>query len=560
MKTARGNHGSKLPQGEVKHCLDRADWLAMAVIAAVAAAPRLLLLVSLPPLVHPDSDSYFAIAESLWAGEGFGDLSRRTPLYPLFLWATARFPQAGLWLTVAVQHLLGVVTAVLLYVMARRLFSPRRLPAMLCGLAVGLTIYPAMLEQTVLSEPLYTFLIAAAGCSLLSWHDEQRWQTAAMTGGLLAMSAMTRPIGAGGFIVWTAMVFLFKGRKDAVRFTLFAGAAFAALLLPLLIRNTQVMGRFGLGQSVGRNLITVTDRFVDFDKSEYAGIRAAYREQMKDKRGPDAVVVYAAMPRLRRETGWSDERIDEALAEIAWEGIRAHPAEFLWSRLRRWPLLYRDSGTSQHYALHGETYWPLVELQGQINPEMVSRSLTVTGRDGVRFELAERMHRMLAMDLTGGWMVVLVLLGMVLALRSETRMVAAVCGGLLIYHGLGTILMQPPNARYRVATLPWEILFAVAGIWISGQYLLSKVKRNPLEWLESMTKRAIAASVVAALILIGGRWLLELPAKTVVNTESFATSQREAGEDQDAIVQDLAVGGSRQTVFYWDRVIRISDL
>ena len=153
-------------QGEQQLRMDGGDWIAIAVIAAVAAMPRLLLLMSLPPLVHPDSDSYFTIAESLWAGEGFGDLSRRTPLYPLFLWATERFPQIGLLLTVVVQHLLGVGTAVLFYVMARRMFATTRIPAMLCGLATGLTIYPAMLEQSVLSEPLYTFLIAAAVCGL----------------------------------------------------------------------------------------------------------------------------------------------------------------------------------------------------------------------------------------------------------------------------------------------------------------------------------------------------------------------------------------------------------
>ena len=551
MKQFWRRHGSELARSERELRLDREDWLACAAIAVIAVIPRLLLMLSLPPLVHPDSDSYFTIAESLWAREGFGDLSRRLPLYPLFLWVTARYSQVGLTLTVVVQHLLGVGTAVLIYWMARKMFAHHRLPAMLCGLAAGLSIYPAMLEQAVLSETLYTFLIAAATCSLIAWMDEERWWLTAITGGLLAMSAMTRPIGVGLFIVWTLVVFLLKGRKEALRFAVMAGAVFAALLLPMLVRNYHEAGQFGLGQSAGRNLISVADRFVDFEKSKLARIRTVYREYMQDKRGPDAVVVYAAMPKLRRETGWSDERIDAALAEIAMEGIREHPAEFLWSRLRRWPLLYRDPGTSQSYALHGETYWPLVELQGQINPEMVSRSLTVTGMDGVRFAMAERIHRVLGVDLTGGWMMLLVLLGMVLALRSETRMVAAMCGGLLVYHGLGTILMQPPNARYRVATLPWEILFAVAGVWITGQYLLGKVQRNSLEWLKVAPKRAIAVSVAAALMLTGGRLLLEMPTKTVISAGDFTSSQRESG-DQGEIVQNLRIWGRKQRVLYWD--------
>jgi len=75
--------------------LDRADWLSIAAIAAVAVIARVVFVLALPPLLHLDSDSYFEITERLWRGEGFGDLSRRTPLYPLFLWLTARSTSAG---------------------------------------------------------------------------------------------------------------------------------------------------------------------------------------------------------------------------------------------------------------------------------------------------------------------------------------------------------------------------------------------------------------------------------------------------------------------------------
>src|ERR1700688_4202514 len=105
--------------------IDRKDWLAIVLIVVLAAIPRLLMAVSLPPLLHLDSDSYFEIAQRLWGGHGLGDLSRRTPLYPLVISIAGHSSRLGLFPVVLLQHLLGVADAVLLYVIARRLFSPR---------------------------------------------------------------------------------------------------------------------------------------------------------------------------------------------------------------------------------------------------------------------------------------------------------------------------------------------------------------------------------------------------------------------------------------------------
>ena len=288
--------------------LDRADWLAIAIVVALAAIPRLLLTISLPPLLHLDSDSYFEITQRLWRGEGLGDLSRRTPLYPLFLWLTARFPQAGLFPVVLAQHILGIGTAVLFYLLPRRLFALRlRSLAVVSGLATGLTIYPVLLEHTILSESLYTFFLAAAAYCLLAWVQESRDGMAIACGALLGLAALTRPIAAGIFPLWLALIFLIffpRGRQRALRLLLFGGIAFAVLLLPLLVRNYGVMGSFALEQSLGRNLISVTDRLVDYDRGAHPQVKSLYREFLRDKRGPDAVVVYSAMPRPRQATEW----------------------------------------------------------------------------------------------------------------------------------------------------------------------------------------------------------------------------------------------------------------
>ena len=140
--------------------LDRSDYLAIAGIAFAAALVRLAFSLELLPLIHLDSDSYFEIAQRLWETNEFGDLTRRPPLYSLILWLTGLTPKIGLWGAIILQHLAGILTVVLFYLLPRRMLFPRfRGVAILSGLLCALISAPIILEHSILSEPLYTALI-----------------------------------------------------------------------------------------------------------------------------------------------------------------------------------------------------------------------------------------------------------------------------------------------------------------------------------------------------------------------------------------------------------------
>src|SRR5436190_2683824 len=99
--------------------VDQGDWIALALIALLAAYVRWRWTAGFPAILHPDSDSYFDIAKRLWEQGSFGDLSRRTPLYPLLLWITGKAGGSGFDLALLAQHALGVGTALLTYLTAR---------------------------------------------------------------------------------------------------------------------------------------------------------------------------------------------------------------------------------------------------------------------------------------------------------------------------------------------------------------------------------------------------------------------------------------------------------
>ena len=554
------------------------DWLVIGIIAVLAMIPRLLLLFSLPPLLHLDSDSYFEIAQRLWSGAGFGDLSRRTPLYPLLISIVGHSRRAGLFPVILLQHLLGVIGAILLYLIARRLFPLKRVIAAAAGLAGGLIVYPALVEQSILSESLYGLFLLAAVYLLFIWFQENKSWAALGCGVLLGLASLTRPVAGGVFPVWAGLLFLLLDSRKAARFLLLCGSAFLLLVSPLLLRNYRVMGTLALDQSIGRNLISVTDRLVDYDHGIYLPIKSIYREFLKDKRGPDAVIVFSAMPQLRRMTHWTDAQIDRALAAIAWEAIRAHPLDYLAGRWRRFPLLFRDPAESQEYALHAETYLPLLEFVGQFDPELVKRSLAVPGLNRIRFGLAEKVYDVFALDLTSGWLMFFSLLGVAGIIFLERRQEGWLLLALPGYACITAVLLQPPNARYRIPTLPFEVLCAIAGYYFAGVMLWSLVKRASDRvvasgFATSLLRRANTSrklprifssgrqplfSAAGIFVLICSvflfRALLGIQAATVFNLDDWKRNWDKhdagAGDNQPLRFRELSIAGRNIAVLY----------
>ena len=558
---------------------DRAGRWALAAVVLLALIPRLLLFVSLPPILHADSDSYFAIAQQFWNSR-VADLSRRTPLYPLFLSLVGRPARAGLFAVVAFQHLLGIASALLLYFIARRAFASRdrsSATAMSTAAAMlsGAAIYPALLEQSILSESLYTFLLLCSVWLLIVWFQEDRNWAAVACGATLGFAALTRPLAAGFFLVFTVTLFPLLGARRALRFALAAGMAIAVVLSPLLVRNYRAMGRFALTESMGRNLITVADSFVDYDHGVELRVKSVYKEFLKDKRGPDAVVIYSAMPRLRQATGWSDAEIDRALDRIAREAIRAHPLAFLLSRLRRLPLLFRDPAASEWYALHPETYLPFVEFVGRINPELVSRSVALRPLANTRFDLAAETTGIFAIDFTNGWLLALPLAGIVCMLRREPRGAAWFLAAVLAYSSLATVLLQPPNARYRIPTLCFEILFGIAGIALLASVLVRVVRRlisarranasgaggetstgaTVLDSQKASTSvRAAAVAVLLVIAIVVARAVLATGTQSVFSVSDFQPGARAAAApagNNPPELRELPIAGKKLPVLYW---------
>src|SRR5690349_19354650 len=110
---------------------------AVAVLLSVAIALRAVLLFRVPVFLEGDSQSYLLPAWDLVFGNSFSPELRRAPLYPMFIAGSFVLAGQQIEALAALQHLLGVVTTLLTYVLARRWLTP--LPSLLAGLLIAIS-------------------------------------------------------------------------------------------------------------------------------------------------------------------------------------------------------------------------------------------------------------------------------------------------------------------------------------------------------------------------------------------------------------------------------------
>jgi 4-amino-4-deoxy-L-arabinose transferase-like glycosyltransferase len=163
----------------------------LAVLLAAGVVLRLAFMLA----YRPAFVGYFDTAVYLDAAKGalFWDPLRPAG-YAVFL-RMVHAVDAHLTLTILVQHVLGIATAVLLYGTVRGIGAPRWL-ALVPAAAVLLVGDQVFLEHAVLSEPLYTFLTAAGVYAATRCLDANRgllW--AAVAGLALGMAATARLAG-----------------------------------------------------------------------------------------------------------------------------------------------------------------------------------------------------------------------------------------------------------------------------------------------------------------------------------------------------------------------------
>jgi hypothetical protein len=200
----------------------RRHWLAAALVAAGLVLRLLALLAYRPALFYIDTTRY------LYNAEGMDPVGYKGPLRAILL--VANFDTVA-----AVQHLLALAMAVLIYLLVLRRGGSRWLAALAIA-PLLLDAYQIQAEQTIMPGTWFEALIVA-GLAILLWPPRPRWWHVLAAGAVLGTSATFAQVGE--VMVIPAVLFLLvAGARAEGSWWRRSGAKAAALtgafVLPIL--------------------------------------------------------------------------------------------------------------------------------------------------------------------------------------------------------------------------------------------------------------------------------------------------------------------------------------
>ncbi|GAA4074265.1 hypothetical protein [Actinomadura miaoliensis] len=305
----------------------RRHWPVAAVLAA-ALAVRAVALAGYPT--------------GLWFGDSVGYLRVAVTLAPSITRASAYGvmllvlrPLHSLFAVVVVQHLIGLLTAALLYALvwrhARAAWPDRLLLPGVLGAAATLPVlfdgYQIQLEHLLLSETLFTFLLVAAVVVLL-WNARIGVWTAAAGGLLLGLAGTTRSVGLP--LLAIVLVWLLARRPGAPwRPAAVLVTAFAAPLLLYATWFKVAHGRFAL---TGTENVFLYSRTVDFADCSIIRPRPGLLDLCPPKPptgvSPAFAVLWTKQSPFFHAPG-GKMGANERAGEFAWAAIRAQPVDYV---------------------------------------------------------------------------------------------------------------------------------------------------------------------------------------------------------------------------------------
>ncbi len=192
-------------------------WLAAALLAAGLVLRVLATAAYRPALFYIDSTRY------LYNAGGMDPVGYKGPLRAILL--VANFDAVA-----AVQHLLGLAMAVVIYLLLLRRGVSRWLAAPAIAPA-ALDAYQLQIEQTIMPDVWFEALIVA-GLAILLWRPGAGWRRVVAAGVVLGTSATVAQVGEA--VALPAVIYLLAAGGGWRQATGKAAALCAAFALPIV--------------------------------------------------------------------------------------------------------------------------------------------------------------------------------------------------------------------------------------------------------------------------------------------------------------------------------------
>ncbi|MCI0452436.1 MAG: glycosyltransferase family 39 protein, partial [Candidatus Latescibacteria bacterium] len=463
---------------------NRADWLQLGMVVGVALALRVafyFLNRAFNPTFHfPVMDSLYhhEWALDLVAGGTPGtDAFFRGPMYPYFLAVLYKLSGSSIAFAVFIQHLIGALTAGIVYLTARELFS--RQVSLIAGLTAALYWVLVYMEGDLLLETLFILFNSLTLLFLTMGIRRRRlWMLAA--GGLaLGLATITRPsvmvfFPAVPLAIWLAWRRA-SGRPaagvtggapaasgggvtgDRTRRAAFSGwiaqslvvaAACAIPILPVMIRNYAVAKAIvPVGASGGVNFWIGNNPVSDGSTAIVPGTRADWWGGYED-------AIAMAEKDVGRKLKLAE--VSDYYFKKGFEYIRESPSDATAHMLKKFQMFWGAGERANDKYIY--FFWHLAKMK--------------------------------YVPLPGFWLVApIAVLGGVLLWRRRSELVMFY--SFVILYSLGVIAFFV-NARFRLPIIPVLCLFAAYG----GVYVWRAFREKQFGLIKAVLVIAAAAALV----------------------------------------------------------------
>ena len=321
------------------------DALAIGLIVLVTLAIRVAFAFRVPVFLLRDSVSYFLPAWDLLNGYGFDLSIRRTPVYPAFLvGAMALFGEDLLAVSFA-QHLLGIGSAVLVYVLGR--MTVGRVAGLIAALVTALNGALVIAEHYLMPEVALVFLLLLTFVVFVSALRSGRRLGFLASGLLLGLTVLCKPVAQVLIpVLPLVLVVSYASLRRAFVPSLMIATGLLAVMVPWMLRNYAEHGSLTTAGALGQTLVARTAkhdtgfRWYDEKQADTYERREAIARQLVQngirQRLSDGVIYRRVQDRF----GMTDAEVNQFMRELSTEVILEHPIYYLRGTAKMtWQLL-----------------------------------------------------------------------------------------------------------------------------------------------------------------------------------------------------------------------------